>query len=87
VTAPEAQRGTGRTYLLSRLRVEHPELALLVETGEISAYRAGCEAGICTPRFSLHGYDPDVLAKAMRRNLPADVLAAVVARLAAEAAS
>lgn len=78
------QRGTARTYLLSRLRAERPDLALKVETGEISVYRAGCEAGMCTPRFSLHGHDPDVLAEAMRRNLPPDVVAAVVARLTQE---
>jgi hypothetical protein len=77
----EVQRGTNRVYLLSRLRAERPELARRVETGEISIYRAGCEAGMCTPRFSLHGTDPDVLVKAMRRNLPADVLRAIVERL------
>lgn len=74
----EIQRGTSRPYLLSRLRAERPELALRVETGEMSVYRAGCEAGMCAPRFSLHGYDPSVLAKAMRRNLPPDVIRAVV---------
>lgn len=80
----DVQRGTNRNYLLSRLRAERPELALRVATGEISIYRAGCEAGMCMPRFSLHGYDPDVLVKAMRRNLPPDVLRAVADRLSRE---
>lgn len=71
------QRGTSREYLLSRLRAERPELALRVETGEMSIYRAGVEAGMCVPRFSLSGFDPEVLAKAMCRNLPPDVLRAV----------
>lgn len=74
-------RGTSRDYLLSRLRVDRPELALRVELREMSAYAAGVEAGMCVPRFSLSGHDPDVLAKAMRRNLPPDVLRAVVERL------
>jgi hypothetical protein len=77
------QRGTSRSYLLSRLRAERPELALRVEVGELSVYRAGCEAGMCTPHFSLHGHDPQVLASAMRRNLPPDVLDALVVLLAA----
>lgn len=68
--------------MLSRLRAERPDLALRVETGEISVYRAGCEAGICTPRFSLFGTDTDVMAKAMRRNLPPDVLRALLEQLA-----
>jgi hypothetical protein len=77
------QRGAARAYLLTRLRAERPELARKVELGAMSVYRAGCEAGMCTPRFSLHGQDPDVLARAIHRNLPADVIRALVERLSA----
>jgi len=77
----EDQRGTGRAYLLSRLRAERPDLGRKVDLGEMSAYRAGLEAGMCVPRFTLAGHDPEVLAKAIRRNLPPEVIRAVVALL------
>lgn len=78
------QRGTATTYLISRLRVERPDLALRVATGEISTYRAGVEAGMCVPRFTLAGHDPEVLARAMRRNLPPDVIRSLAELLTAE---
>lgn len=78
-----SQRGTSHEYLLSRLRAERPDLGKLVDTGQMSAYRAGCEAGMCKPRFSLLGHDPELLAKTIRRNLPADVIRALVERLSA----
>lgn len=74
-------RGTGKVYLTSRLRAERPDLGRLVDTGQMSAYRAACEAGMVAPRFTMHGHDPDVLVKAMRRNLPPAVLRAIVDRL------
>lgn len=78
----DVQRGTNRTYLISRLRAEHPELAKRVDLGEITAYRAGCEAGIVARRFSIYADgEPDVIAKAMRRNLSPELIQAVVALL------
>ena len=78
------QRGTSRNYLLSRLRAENPELAKQVTLGEKSAYRAAVEAGIVTRRFSLFGDDPDQLAMTIRRNLPPEVVNALITALEAK---
>lgn len=74
-------RGTERSYLMRRLAQERPDLAARVATGSMSAFKAAVQAGLTQPRFSLGGHDPDVLAKTIRRNLPPDVLDAVLDRL------
>ena len=77
----QAHRGTSREFLVRRIREVNPELAGRYQRGEISAFRAAKLAGIAQPRFTMFGHDPEVLAKAMRRNLPPDVLRAVIERL------
>jgi hypothetical protein len=79
-------RGTEREYLMRRLAEVRPDLAGRVAAGSMSAFKAAVEAGLTQPRFSLGGHDPDVLAKAIRRNLPPDVLSAVIDRLTEERA-
>jgi hypothetical protein len=74
--------GTHRLYLIERLSKERPDLARRVKAGKCSAYAAAVEAGIVTPRFTIYGYNPDVLAEAMRRNLPPEVIREVVWLLA-----
>jgi hypothetical protein len=82
MTDQKKLHGTHRLYLIERLSKERPDLARRVKAGKCSAYAAAVEAGLVTPRFTMNGYNPDVLADAMRRNLPPEVIREVVWRLA-----
>jgi hypothetical protein len=79
-------RGTDPSFLQRRLAEARPDLAGRVAAGSLSTFRAAVQAGLVQPRFTMYGHDPDVLAKAMRRNLPPEVLQAVLDRLTGERA-
>lgn len=69
-------------YALFRLQRNVPELHAKVVAGEMSVHAAMVQAGFRPPRFTIMGTKPATVAKALRNNLPDDVLAEV-ARLIA----
>lgn len=80
-------RGTGREYMIRRVAAVRPDLHRRVLSGELSAYAAAVEAGVEKKRFTVLLNTPQDIAMVLRRNLPAETLAEVVALLEAQEAS
>jgi hypothetical protein len=76
------KRGTSKDYALRRLRKDAPHLHAEVLAGKLSAHAAMVQAGFTTPRFTVQVNSADSVAATLRRRLPADLLAQVVAKLA-----
>lgn len=76
-------RGTSRDYALLRLEREAPDLHAEVVAGNLSAHAAMVRAGLQPRRFTVVARNADWIAATLRRQLPPDVLAEVVAKLTA----
>lgn len=70
--------GTGETYIVRRLKRDHPDLAQQVLDGKVSAHAAGIEAGFVPRTATVPIDDPARLAATLRRRLAPDTLAALV---------
>lgn len=66
---------------MRRLARDAPGLHAEVVAGRISAHRAMVEAGLRAERFTVFKTSADAVAGALRRNLPAEMLAEVVGKL------
>ena len=64
-------------HVISRLKKKAPALAERVIAGEISAHAAALQAGIRKPRFSVRSDDPAAAARAQRKHMNPDDLAAL----------
>lgn len=69
-------KGRGSDYRLARLKRDRPDLAERVIAGEVSVYAAAREAGIRKPTVTVTS--PESIARALRRHLAPDDLAALV---------
>lgn len=74
-------RGTSKSYTLDRLTREAPELREKVDAGELSASAAAVLAGFQPKRFTVVATTPQSIAKTLRKQLPNDVLAALIEEL------
>lgn len=75
-------QGTSREAALRRLRKDAPELHAEVLAGRLTAHRAMVEAGYRPKTFSVRTDSAEAVARALRRQLDADTLAAVLRLLA-----
>lgn len=76
-----ATQGTSKAYTLDRLTREAPELREKVDAGELSASAAAVLAGFQPKRFTVVATTPKSIAKTLRKQLPDDVLEALIAEL------
>lgn len=79
-TATDRQHGTTRAYTITRLATERPDLYERVKAGGLSANAAAIEAGFRRPSMTVPTDVPG-LARALRRRLSTDDLAALVVAL------
>lgn len=70
--------GTSAAKALRRLRKDRPDLHAEVLNGRLSAHGAAVQAGFRPRTTTVPVDNPDRLAAALRRNIPADVLAEVI---------
>lgn len=68
-------------HVISRLKKKAPALAERVIAGEISAHAAALQVGIRKPRVSVRIDNPAATARALRRHLGPDDIAALVQHL------
>lgn len=78
---PPAPRGTSREYALRRLRAQSPSLHAEVLAGNLSAHAAMVEAGFTPPRFTVQVRSADSVAETLKKRLPPELLAEVLAKL------
>lgn len=71
-------RGTSREGALRRLRKDAPELHAEVLAGRLTAHGAMVKAGYRPKTFSVRTDSAEAVARALRRQLDADTLAAVL---------
>jgi hypothetical protein len=71
------QHGTSNTYLRRRLRRDNPDLADLVDSGELSAHAAAVQAGFKPKTFTVRADRPESIVGTLRRQLDPEVLALV----------
>lgn len=79
--ADRPERGTSRAYALDRLRRSAPELHAAVLAGNLSAHAAMVKAGFTPKRFTVQVRSADSVAETLKKCLPPELLAEVVARL------
>ena len=75
------RRGTSRAYALERLQKKAPDLHAQVVARKMSAHAAMVQAGLEKGRFTVVVSSADAIARTLRRQLPPDMLAEVVAEL------
>ncbi|MFF5056160.1 hypothetical protein ACFY1S_23560 [Micromonospora sp. NPDC000663] len=74
-------RGTSKENALRRLRKDAPDLHAEVLAGTLSSHAAMVKAGFTARRFTVEVRTPETMAATLRRQLPADLLAQVIAEL------
>jgi len=77
----KAPTGNTRERALRKLRADAPDLHADVLAGRLSAHRAMVQAGFRPNTFTVPDTSPEAIAAALRRQLPADVIAHVAALL------
>jgi hypothetical protein len=80
-----APRGTSREYALRRLRKDAPEMHAAVLAGDLTPHAAMVAAGLTRRRFTVVVTTPEAVANTIRSKVPAEMLPAVLAHLAAVA--
>ncbi|MGC4885675.1 hypothetical protein [Micromonospora sp. DT227] len=74
-------KATPKELALRRLRKDAPDLHAEVLAGRLSAHSAMVKAGYRAPTFTVRADSPESIVSALRRRLPAEMLAEVLDRL------
>lgn len=72
ITFSSGDRGTSETYTIRRLRRDRPDLADLVEQGDLSANAAAIEAGFRPRTKTVRVDDPESAARSLRIHMKPD---------------